>query len=301
MDWPVRSSIFIPAHKDSWVQKIVQYRPGAVVLDLEDAVTPLEKPAARKGVPQLLKVLHANGIGTIVRMNPLDEGGTDDLEAIVHQDLDAVMLPKAATVAQLHELDELLTYYEGRSGMQRKSTAILILPETPEGMQDARQLVAASPRVRGTVCGVLGSGAAGDFAQALGIWPSEDGLEQNYIVSKLSLDSRAGGGMYPIACVNGVKIDKLDKVRELTVRAKTFGYTGVLVIHPSHLAIVHEVFTPTEAEIGFYRGILAKMEETDARGNGAVKYQGEMIDYAMIARARQVLRDAERLKPETAG
>jgi citrate lyase subunit beta/citryl-CoA lyase len=73
MEWPVRSSIFIPAHKASWVQKIVQYRPGAVVLDLEDAVTPLEKAAARKGVPQLLKMLHDNGIGTIVRMNPLEE------------------------------------------------------------------------------------------------------------------------------------------------------------------------------------------------------------------------------------
>lgn len=296
MEWPVRSSIFIPAHKAAWVQKIVAHHPDAVVLDLEDAVTPLEKPAARLGVPPLLKHLHSNHIGTIVRMNPLEEGGADDLDAVVGPDLDAVMLPKAATVGQIRELDDLLTYYEGRAGMPRKSVAIMILPETAEGLQDARELVAASPRVRGTVCGVLGSGAAGDFAQALGIWPSEDGLEQNYIVSKLSLDSRAGGGLYPIACVNGVKIDRLDTVRELTARAKRFGCTGVLVIHPTHLPIVHDVFAPTEAEIQFYQGILAKMEETDAQGNGAVRYEGEMIDYAMIARARQVLRDAERTK-----
>ncbi|MGC4251824.1 MAG: hypothetical protein QM605_10310, partial [Sphingobium sp.] len=122
------------------------------------------------------------------------------------------------------------------------------------------------------------------------------GSEQNYIISKLALDSRAGGAMNPIGVVNGVGIDDLPKVRQLTQKAKTFGYTGVLVIHPSHLPIVQETFAPTEAELAFYRGVIAKMKETDATGDGAVRYEGQMIDYAMLARAEQVIAQAERRK-----
>lgn len=294
MEWPIRSSIFIPAHKTEWVHKVAQYRPDAAVLDLEDAVAPHNKPAARKGVPALLEALHRSRIGALVRINALEDGGELDLEAIVCKHLDGVVLPKAASVAQVRELDALLTYYEGHAGLARGAVAILILPETAQGMQDARMLAAESKRVRGLVCGVLGSGAAGDFAGALGIWPTESALEQVYIGSKLSLDSRAAGAMYPIAVVNGVKIEDLDKVRELTQRARICGYTGVLVIHPSHLPIVQEVFAPTAQEVAFYQGILDKMKETDAIGDGAVRYEGEMIDYAMIARAQEVLRDAQR-------
>ncbi|MFT4069149.1 HpcH/HpaI aldolase/citrate lyase family protein [Paraburkholderia sp.] len=296
MEWPIRSSIFIPAHKSEWVHKIARYRPDAVVLDLEDAVAPHNKPAARLGVPDLLSVLHRNEIGTVVRINALEEGGELDLDAIVREDLDAVLLPKAATVAQVRELDTLLAYYEGRAGIKHGSVAILILPETAVGMQDARLLAQESPRVRGLVCGILGSGAAGDFAGALGIWPSESALEQTYIGSKLSLDSRAAGAMHPIAVVNGVKIEDLDKVSELTQRAKICGYTGVLVIHPTHLPIVQEAFAPTDKEVMFYQGIIDTMEKTDATGDGAVRYEGEMIDYAMLARAREVLRDAARFE-----
>jgi citrate lyase subunit beta/citryl-CoA lyase len=300
MEWPVRSLLFIPAHKVSWAAKAGQYRPGAVVLDVEDAVPPHLKAEARAGVPAVIKQLQGEGIGGIVRINALEEGGVDDLGAIVSPGLDAVMLPKARTVAQIRELDDLLSFNEGRAGLPRRTVGILILPETSEGIQDARELAAGSPRVRGIVSGVLGSGAAGDFAQALGIWPTESGLEQNYVISKLSLDSRAAGAKFPIGVVNGVKIDQLEKVRELTLKAKLFGYTGVVVIHPSHLEIVNEIFTPTQREVDFYEGIIAKMKEAEAAGSGAVRFEGEMIDYAMIARAKQVLEDAKRLgiRPE---
>ncbi|HEF4735094.1 CoA ester lyase [Burkholderia multivorans] len=301
MEWPIRSSIFIPAHKVEWVRKILPYRPDAVVLDLEDAVAPHNKPAARQNVPALMQELQRNEIGTIVRINALEDGGEHDLDAIVCAHLDAVLLPKAATVAQVRELDALLTYYEGRARVARGTVAILVLPETAVGMQDARLLAQESKRVRGLVCGMLGSGAAGDFASALGIWPSESALEQTYIGSKLSLDSRAAGAQYPIAVVNGVKIEDLDKVAELTHRAKICGYTGVLVIHPTHLPIVQAAYAPTDREVTFYRGIIDRMKETDATGDGAVRYEGEMIDYAMLARAKEVLRDAERYEKVVAG
>ncbi|MEX3764890.1 CoA ester lyase [Paraburkholderia phenoliruptrix] len=296
MEWPLRSLLFIPAHKVDWARKVARHRPDAVVLDLEDAVPPHIKADARAGVSAVFEELHQNDIGTFVRINALEEGGDLDLSAIVHEHLDGVMLPKADSVDQVRELDSLLTYYEGRAGLPKGVLSILILPETATGMHDARQLAAASPRVKGITGAVLGTGAAGDFATALGIWPSQSGVEQNYIVSKLSLDSRAAGAMYPIAVVNGVQIDDLPTVKELALRAKVSGYTGVLVIHPTHLAVVHEVFTPTDEEVRYYQGILDAMNETEQKGNGAVRFGGEMIDYAMIARAKQFLRDAERFK-----
>ncbi|MBF8668351.1 CoA ester lyase [Pseudomonas putida] len=296
MDWPLRSLLFIPAHKVDWAQKASRYRPDAVVLDLEDAVPPHLKAGARAAVAQVFEELHSHNIRTFVRINALEEGGGEDLAAIVHKNLDGVMLPKANSVDQIRELDSLLTYHEGRVGLERGVTSILILPETAVGMHDARLLAGASKRVKGITGAVLGTGAAGDFATALGIWPSQGGLEQNYIVSKLSLDSRAAGAMYPIAVVNGVQIDDLAMVKTLAYRAKESGYTGILVIHPSHLAVVHEVFAPSEEEVEYYQGIIDTIRTQEQEGNGAVRFKGEMIDYAMIARAKQFLKDAERFK-----
>ena len=92
----------------------------------------------------------------------------------------------------------------------------------------------------------------------------------------------------------GTALDDLDYVRRLAQRAKSFGFTGAVLIHPSHVAVAHEVFTPTREEAEHAAGLIAAMQEAERAGLGAVSYRGQMVDYAMVPDAEEVVRMARR-------
>ena len=108
------------------------------------------------------------------------------------------------------------------------------------------------------------------------------------------LDSRAGGAPYPLGSLIGTALDDLEGVRTLARRAKALGYSGAVLIHPSHVAVASEVFAPTAEEVDYYRGMIAAMRDAQARGDGAVNYRGMMVDYAMLPHAQEVVAEADR-------
>jgi len=293
--WPLRTMLFIPAHKLEWVRKVDRYAPDSVVLDLEDAVPKNLKVEARGMAHEAIGILHEKGIPAFVRINSLSASGAEDVVAIVREGFSGVMLPKARHVDEIRELDRLLAYGEGSAGLQLGSSAILPIPETAEGMWAARDLAAASDRCKGIV-GVVQGPISGDVAMAMGFRPSMEGREQIYLSSKMVLDSRAGGAPYPLGSIIGTKLDDLEGVRMLTERAKAFGFSGAVLIHPSHVAIAQEVFDPTDEEVSYFSGLIEAMKQAEARGDAAVSYQGRMVDYAMIPLAEEILRDATRKK-----
>jgi citrate lyase subunit beta / citryl-CoA lyase len=291
--WPLRSMLFIPAHKLDWVRKVKRFDPDAVVLDLEDAVPAGSKGEARQLAREGIRVLQDLGIAAFVRVNALEQGGDEDVPAVVIDGLSGVMLPKGRSVEEVRELDGLLAHAEGKADLPYRSVSVLPLPETAEGMWSARDLAAASKRVKGLV-GVIAGPVAGDVARAMGFTPTLEGSEQLYLASKMVLDSRAGGGKYPLASIIGTKLDDLDAVRRLIQRAKAFGYAGVIVIHPSHVQIANEVYTPTVEEVRYFAGLIQAMEQAERRGDAAVSYEGAMIDYAMLPTAQEIIREAHR-------
>ena len=157
--------------------------------------------------------------------------------------LTAIVLPKAANPDEIRRLHDLLSYHEGRAGMAHGGVGILPLPETAEGMHDACALAKASPRVKG-IHGAISGPVSGDFARAFGFRATTDGIEQLYLASKLVLDSRAGGAPYPIAGIFGTPMNDLAAVERLVRRARDIGYTGVAVMHPSHVAVANAVYRP---------------------------------------------------------
>lgn len=291
--WPLRTMLFIPAHKLDWVRKVSRYAPDSVVLDLEDAVPPQLKFQAREMAREAIGLLKDQGIPAFVRINALGHGGEDDVPAIAVEGFSGVMLPKARSAEEVRMLDRLLGYAEGKAGLAFGSVAILPLPETAEGLWAARDLAAASTRCRGLL-GVVGGPVAGDVARAMGFRPTLEGSEQLYLASKTVLDSRAGGAPYPLASLIGTALDDHASVRMLAARAKSFGFTGAVLIHPSHVAVAAEVFAPSEEEVAYFSGLVAAMREAERRGDGAVTYAGAMVDYAMLPLAEEVLREAER-------
>lgn len=291
--WPIRSALFVPAHRRDWVGKALRVSPGAVVLDIEDSVPPEHKPAAMRHLKDEIAELRAAGVAAFIRINPLCDRTAAEIEAAVTEGCTAIVLPKTASVAEIHRLHDLLSYAEGRAGVAHGSVGILPLPETAEGMYAARDLAAASPRVKG-IHGALSGPVSGDFARAFGFRATRDGTEQLYLASKLVLDSRAGGAMYPIAGIFGTPQDDLAAVERLIRRARDLGYSGVAVMHPTHVPVANAVYRPTPEEVSYFEGLLAAFEAAEKAGQGAVSYHGAMVDYAMLPLAKEVLEEARR-------
>lgn len=291
--WPIRSMLFIPGHKLDWVKNVARFSPDAVVLDLEDAVPHHLKEGARAITCEAIKVLHELHIPAFVRINAWGEGGQQDVMAVATRGFSGVMLPKARNVEQIRELDMTLSYVEGQNGFPLGSINIMPLPETSEGLADARKLVAASKRCQ-SLLGIVGGPVEGDVARAMGFQPTLEGTEQLYLASKMVLDARSGGAPWPMASIIGTQLDDFVAVKKLIVRAKALGFTGAVLIHPSHVKVANESFTPTLEEVDYYTGLIDAMKQAEANGDAAVRYQGIMIDYAMLPKANALLQEARR-------
>jgi citrate lyase subunit beta/citryl-CoA lyase len=286
--WPVRSVLFVPAHRRDWVGKALRAGPQAVILDIEDSVPDELKPQAMANLASEIAELAAAATPAFVRLTPYGDGTPAEVAAAMAPGLAAVVLPKAATAAEIRGLDGLLSYHEGKAGIAHGTVAILPLPETAQGMHDAHLLAKASARVRG-IFGALSGPASGDIARAFG-------FRAIFLASKLVLDSRAAGAPYPIAGIVGNALDDLAMVERMIVRARDFGYTGVAVLHPSHVAVAHKVFRPTAEEVAYYRGMLDAFAAAEKAAVAAVRYHGAMIDYAMLPLAREVIAESARYR-----
>ena len=290
---PLRSLLFVPGHKPSWVEKAWKVGPDGLILDLEDAVPLSHKEAGRQALAQVLDQADPDAY-LCVRLNGLATGlTTADLEAVVGPNLSAVMLPKVQWADELAQLDRELSRLEDQRGLPLGGIATPLLLETALGMRHAYDLALSCPRVDLIL---MSAGPGGDAARAIGYQWSKQGTETLYLRSKLVLDARAAGlpplinSWYDVADLEGLAQDaRLNR---------SLGYTGMALIHPSHVPVVNRIFTPTATELAYYQGLLEAFEQAEAQGHAAVVYEGDMVDYAMAQTARELLEFARRLPPE---
>jgi citrate lyase subunit beta / citryl-CoA lyase len=290
--WPIRTMLFVPSNKPEWIPRAIESGPNAVILDLDDSVAPSEKVRARQLIDREISSLSAAGVAVIVKTNSLTQGGVDDLRSSVRPGLCAVLLPKTASADEIRRLHDILSYEEGRAGLDHGEVSIIGLPETPEALHFAYDIAKASVRVKGLLTGV--GPIQGDIAFAAGFRATVEGREQLFLQSKTILDSRAAGAMYPIAGVFASPIEDLVMLEALVRHAKIMGFSGVHVVHPSHVAIANAVMRPSVEEVAYFEGLIEAIEAGQREGRGAVRYQGAMIDLAMLPTAREVVADAKR-------
>ena len=281
-----RSALFVPGHKPDWVPKAVRAGADMLILDLEDSVPVPDKARARGLVRESLDALAGSGQDRSVRINGFATGLTlDDLEAIMCPALQAVRLPKVESAADLRELDALLTHLEKRAGLEPGTVATPLDLETAGAMRDACDILRASPRATSMM---LGCGPGGDAARAVGYQWTKGGTQTHYLRSRAVLDARAAGVEYPMVS-SWWDIRDLDGLRADAALNRRFGFRGMVVMHPTHVPIVNETFTPNEAELAHARGLIAAMETAERSGSAAVTYEGDMVDYAMVTTARELL------------
>lgn len=283
---PLRSMLFVPGNKPAWMEKAAGYGADALIFDLEDAVPLAAKATARQHVRATLERLQAHHSRLTVRINPLETGLTSaDLEAIVCTRLVAIVAPKVETPQDVAVLDSLLARYEYQAGIPHGQVEIFPTLETAKGIYHAYHIATSSPRIA-SLLGTAGKG--GDTARSLGYSWSKDGTETLYIRSKILLEARAAGLAYPLMA-SWFDIADLEGLRADALLNRRLGYTGQVVIHPSHLPVLHEVFTPTAEEIRYYQGLMEAMAEAEQSGTAAVTYEGAMVDIAMVKTAQQIL------------
>jgi citrate lyase subunit beta/citryl-CoA lyase len=235
---------------------------------------------------EALERRHDHGPLLTVRLNALDTGlAGDDLEAILCPGLAAIVAPKIETPQDVAVLDTWLTQGERRAGMPEGQVEIFPTLETARGIYHAYHIARSSARVP-TLCGTAGQG--GDTARSLGYVWSKAGAETLYIRSKVLLEARAAGVAYPLMA-SWFNVTDLEGLRADAWLNRQLGYSGQVVIHPTHVPVVNEVFTPTPEDIAYYQGLLAAMADADRQGTAAVTYQGAMVDIAMVKTAQQML------------
>ena len=283
---PYRSALFVPGNRAAWMEKAIGYGADCLILDLEDSVPDQEKVGARPLVRAAIVSLKARGQAVNVRINGFATGLTfDDLEGVLCPELDGVALPKVETVADMRELDALLTHLEQRMGIPPGTIETPLGCETAAAMRNTYEIATSCPRVKRVT---LAAGPGGDAARAIGYLWSKEGTETLYLRSKTVLDCRAAGIQYPTVS-SWWNIKDLEGLEKDARWNRQLGFRGQTVMHPSHVPIVNRVFTPSAEEIAYFEGLIQAMEDARKRGIAAVTYKGDMVDEAMVKTAREML------------
>jgi citrate lyase subunit beta/citryl-CoA lyase len=235
----------------------------------------------------------ARGVTVFVRVNALDERDAlwADLQAIAVAGLFGVMLPKVTGPRDVVMLDGALSLLEAVAGLPAASVRILPLLETANGIRTAYEVGVASPRVA-YLGGITAPGA--DVARAIGFEYTAGGLETLSLRSQALIDARAAGVEHPVTGL-WTDIADVDGLREFCLQNQRLGYTGMLCIHPSHVPVINEVFTPGPEEVAELRELIEELEAAERAGSTAIRFRGSMIDTAHIKTARQRLELAARL------
>jgi citrate lyase subunit beta/citryl-CoA lyase len=288
-----RTLLFAPGSRAELLTKAQLGAADAMIFDLEDSVPLNAKEEARKNVQQAL----ALGLKKPMYLrisNPRAGDYLADLGVLTNQSLvnvAGVALPKADDAQDIETVSNALQEIEIKAGVAVGSLSILPMIETCLGLRNSFDIAKSSKRVSGMA---LASAEEGDFMVDLGGRWTPRSLALNYPRSKLVVDSRAAGLEW---IVDGVFMNLKDTqmLREECLIARELGFVGKMAIHPTQVDVMHEVFSPSAEEIEYARGMIAAFREGEARGVGAVKYQGMMVDYANVRLAERTLALVEAL------
>lgn len=282
-----RSLLFVPASSERFFAKAQASQADTLIFDLEDAVAPDRKASARETLKEILQDTGFSRFERTVRINALDTPYfLDDVLAMVEAGADGLVVPKANTVEGIRFVDKLVSLAEGRAGREAGSVVLLPLIEQPEAIGNAFALAKATPRIVGIAFG------HGDFSLSMGIKaaPSIDGIVL-YARCQVVTAAKAAG----ITPIDNVYLDipDIEGLGAETRQGKQLGYEGKACIHPNQVEPVNVVYTPTQEEVSYARDLIAAFEQAVAEGQGAVAFQGRMIDGPIA--------DIERIVLERAG
>jgi len=266
-----RSQLVTPAATFRMIEKAAGLDCDSLILDLEDAVAPSKKPAARENVRKAMSNLAFGDKEVGVRINGVTTPYfLDDLLALEGLPVDTIVVPKVNRPEDVAVVDVLLRQLEGRGS--RAGVTLQLLIETAIGLEAAADIARASDRVVSLIFG------AGDFTADTGIAFTPRGLF--YARARVVVAAAA-------ACVQALDhvhpaIQDVDGLREAARDARELGFQGKWAIHPAQVPVINEVFAPTLDEVREARRVIEAYEAAKAGGQGAITIDGALVDEAML-------------------
>jgi citrate lyase subunit beta/citryl-CoA lyase len=291
---PYRSVLFVPAHKPSWAPKALASGADCIVVDLEDSVPEHLKESARETARQILADLRkeSSRVGLFVRPNALDTKlAGADLEAVVGPELNGLFTPKIRNATDVLRWETLIDWFETRNGAD--GLEMIVPVEMVDAINNALEIAGASPRV-GAMIGPTSQHA--DIARAVGYRQSREGSETLYLRSRILLACRQYG-LHPLTGL-WEDLEDLEGLRAFADYGLQLGFRGQILIHPSHVPVVHEVYTPSDEEVAYHEELVATVEKAIAEGHGAVRFRGTHVDIAHMEKAKDWLAHARLVRGE---
>lgn len=273
-----RSLLYVPASSEAMLRKAGQRGADVLIVDLEDGLQPEAKDRARAELPRLLREIDFGSSEVLLRVNGLSTPwGEPDLELAAEERPAGVVLPKC-------EDPEVVARADRRLG----ELPLFLMIETPAGVVRAAEL-ARAPRVRGLLFG------AADFRAAMRSGQDPDEAELLAARSLIVLAARAAG----VEAFDTPFFAYQDAagLRRSAERGRLLGFDGKTAIHPSQVAPIHAVFTPSEAEVERARRVLAALQAAGRAGRGVATLDGEMLEALHGREAERTLARARVLTP----
>jgi citrate lyase subunit beta/citryl-CoA lyase len=282
-----RSMLFVPVNVERFVAGAAARGSDAVILDLEDSVPPAEKARARTMVEAAAPRVAARGADVVVRINRPLELAVRDIEAVVSPAIAALIVPKVDSASHVRLLAELLDTVEAGKGITPGHTRLMVLVETPSAFARVEEIAAAHPRLV-----AMGLGSE-DFALEIGGEAATDVLA--YPKQRTAIAAIAAG-ILPMGIVGSVaEIEDMDAYRAAVRLARRFGFKGASCIHPKHVAILNEAFSPTRAEVDWAERTITAYRAAVAEGRASLVVDGKMVDIPIVVKAERILAEQARI------
>lgn len=286
----LRSILFVPGNSMRMITKAATLPADAIALDLEDAVPLPDKPTARIMIRDSIKGVKLGGAYVFVRVNALTTNlTTEDLQSVVVEGLDGIMLAKAETKSDIEELDKMMGEAEEASGLESGAIKIIPLIESAKGVVNVYEIASVGKRVIAVAFG------SGDYYRDLGRSVASLSPEQTellYARSQIANASVASQVPAIDTVFFGLLTDKEAFGQEIRL-AFQLGFKGKLLIHPTQIEPVNKVFSPSSDEVKYGNRVVEAFEAAQAKGLGAVSFEGKMIDEMNYKQAKDVVNFAE--------
>ena len=281
-----RSRLYLPGTQAKLMLNAGIHKPDAIILDLEDSVSPAEKDAARLIVRNALRTLDFFGSERMVRINQ-GKMGLKDLDAIIPHNVHLVLVPKVENAKQLKAVDDKILSICKKCG--RKDPVYLMpILESAEGILNSLEIAKASKNNVAIAIGLE------DYTADIGVQRTNQGRESLFARSQV-VNSAKSAGIQAIDTVFS-DVNEEDGLRASVKEAKELGFEGKGCIHPRQIIPIHEEFAPSKSEIERAKKIVIAFDEAEKKGLGVVALGSKMIDPPVVKRALQTINLAIAMK-----
>jgi citrate lyase subunit beta/citryl-CoA lyase len=278
-----RSRLYVPGSEPKYFVNAALHGADGIILDLEDSVYPGEKDAARLLVRNALRSVDFLHCERMVRINQLPLG-LEDLEEIVPESPDLILIPKIEVPGQVIDASQKIAEIKANYGITRPIWLMPIL-ESALGIEKAYEIATASREIAALTIGLE------DYTADLGVVKTATGAESLYARQRMANAAHAAAVQANDSVFGDVS--DMEALRTWALNSRALGFEGMGCVHPLQIAVIHQAFAPTQAEIEKAQKIVAAYHEAQLKGLGVVSLGSKMIDPPVVQRALKLMARAQ--------